>query len=75
MSCWGRKTGSDDLKEEKLLEETALLIFLPQQFINVSFQSLPCLSQSLLTVSPALSHHSPSFFPSNSSMSPSSPPP
>jgi hypothetical protein len=21
MSCWRRKTGSDDLKEEKLLEE------------------------------------------------------
>ena len=23
MSCWGRKIGSDDLKEEKLLDETA----------------------------------------------------
>ena len=22
MSCWGRKIGSDDLKQEKLLEET-----------------------------------------------------
>jgi hypothetical protein len=22
MSCWGRKTGSDDLKQEKLLDET-----------------------------------------------------
>jgi hypothetical protein len=49
MNCWGRKTGSDDLKEEKLLEETervrggtaSLPVFLPQQFINVSFQSLP----------------------------------
>jgi hypothetical protein len=58
MSCWRRTIGSDDLKEEKLLEETErvrggslfqqfLLLqvitpfFLPQQLINVSFQSLP----------------------------------
>jgi hypothetical protein len=50
-------------------------VFLPHQLINVSFQSLPWLSQSLLTVSPPSSHHSRSFIPSISSMSPSSPSP